>query len=339
MKKLLLILSLAILGCSLPVQLTLGTPTPTPTSAPVPTFTQTPLPTPGPGTEKNPLILALGPSPHPSNDTITAGKLIAEFIEKQTGYRVVTVIPSSELDLVDAFGKGNAHIAMLTPYGYLLARSNLSASAALASVHNGDAFYGAQIIINRDGEFTSYYDAALDDNTSDPETALKQFQGKKPCWSDTVSPSGYVVPFGLLNQAKVEARSGAFLESQPSVVRAVYAADICDFGATFVDARDSKVLESDYPDVMEKVLVAWRIPKIIPYENISISTTLPIEMRRLIQRAFVDLMLTADGKSAMQTVFGIDEAQVVEDEKYDEFAKYVADSGLDLRELVEKSLP
>ncbi len=339
MKKFLLVLSIAILGCSLPVQLTLGTPTPTPTLTPLPIPTQTPPATPEPGTAKNPLILVLGPSPRPNDQMITAGKLIAEFIEKQTGYKIATVIASSETDLVDKFGKGNAHIGLLTPYGYLLAREDLSVSAAFASVHDNKLFYSTQIIINRDSEFTPYYDETRNENTADPGVALKQFQDKKPCWSDSSSPSGYVVPLGLLNQAQVETRSGAFLEGQPSVVRAVYVADICDFGATFTDARDSRTLEADYPDVKEKVLVAWRTPEIIPYEVVAFSTSLTIDMRRLIQRAFIDLMLTTDGKAAVQTVFGIDEIQIVEDEKYDEFAKYVKDSNLDLSLLVAKSLP
>ncbi len=335
MKKALLILSLAILGCSLPVQLTLGTPTPTPP----PTQTATPVPTPlstaEPGTEKNPLILALAPSPHPSAKVIAAGDIVAAFIEAHTGYKVVTTIPASENNLVEALGKGNAQIASLSPFAYLLARKNDTATAILASTHDGQTTYGAQLIANRDGGFVSYFNAERNENTAQADEALKQFKDKKPCWSDNTSPSGYVVPLGLLNQAQVQTRSGAFLESQPSVVRAVYAADICDFGATFIDARQSPTLEANYPDVMDRVIVIWRIPNIIPYENISLSNKLPIEMRRVLQRAFIDLMLTPEGKSAIQTVYGIDDLQVVEDAAYADFQNYVNTSGLDLTDLIQ----
>ena len=37
------------------------------------------------------------------------------------------------------------------------------------------------------------------------------------------------------------------------------------------------------------------------------ANSLPIEMRRVIQRAFIDLMLTPEGKAAIQTVYGMDE--------------------------------
>jgi phosphonate transport system substrate-binding protein len=337
MKKLLLILSLAILGCSLPAQLISGTPTPLPTPTQSPTPAPTPLPTSEPGTKSNPLILALAPSARPDNAAIAAGQVIAAFIEKRTGFTIVTVSATSEAQLVDALGKGNAHIASLSPFGYALARENNSVEAVLAGVRDGELFYGTQFIANRESGFTSYFDAARNENTAEAKEALKQFNDKKPCWSDSASPSGYVVPLGLLNQAGVTTRSGAFIEGQPSVVRAVYAANICDFGATFIDARTSPVLEANYPDVMDKVRVIWRSPRIIPYENISISNILPLEMRRAIQRAFIDLMITPEGKAAVQTVYGLDELQIVEDSAYDSFAEYVKASGLDLPALLKSN--
>jgi phosphonate transport system substrate-binding protein len=335
MKKLFLALTLAILGCSSPVQLIMGTPTPIQTPAQILAPTQTPLAPPDPGTEQNPLILALAPSPRPSSEMIAAGEVIAAFIESHTGYKLVTVAPSSEAVLVEAIGKGNAHIASLSPFGYLLARENDSVTVILASLRDDQTFYGAQLIANRESNFVSYYDAERDENTVEAAAALKQFQDKKPCWSDTTSPSGYVVPLGLLTQAQVKIRSAAFLEGQLNVVRAVYAADICNFGATFIDARQLPALESDYSDVMDRVVVIWRVPKIIPYENISLSNSLPLEMRRVIQRAFIDLMLTPEGKAAVQTVYGIDELQIAEDVMYDDFALYVKASGLDLAELIK----
>jgi len=311
----------------------------TQTSVQTPTLPSTALATPETGTEKNPLILALAPSARPSAEILSAGETIAAFIVSRTGYRLVTVVPTSESELVDAFTKNNAHIASLSPFAYLLARENDLVTAALASVREGQMFYGAQFIVNRESGFTSYYDSARSENTSEAAEALKQLDGKKPCWSDTTSPSGYVVPLGLLNQAQVQIRSGAFLEGQPSVVRAVYADDICDFGVTFIDARQSPALEADYPDVMDKVIVIWRIPSVIPYENISLSSLLPLEMRRVLQRAFIDLMLTPEGKAAVQTVYGLDELQIAEDAMYQEFGNYVAASQLDLSDLLEDIQP
>ena len=335
MKKFLLTLSLAIFGCTFPIQLIAPGATQTPTPAPLPTLTQTPSVTPEPGTEKNPLILALGVSAHPSPELIASGEVIAAYIESRTGYRLVTIVPSTEISLVEALDKGNAHIASLSPFAYLLARDNDSVTAILANIHDGQMFYGAQFIANRESGFTSYYDAERNENTAEAAAALQQFQDKKPCWSDTASPSAYVLPLGALNQAQVKVSSAAFLEGQLNVVRAVYAADICDFGATFIDARQLSALEANYPDVMDRVKVIWRIPNVIPYESISLSNSLPLEMRRVLQRAFIDLMLTPEGKSAMQTVYGTEELQIAEDVMYTDFALYVKVSGLDISTLIK----
>ncbi|GAB1469634.1 hypothetical protein MASR2M66_05110 [Chloroflexota bacterium] len=334
-KILLFITLLSTLGCSFPLQVTRTIPTETPTSQPTLTPTQAPLATPELGSDQNPLILALAPSSHPTEALISAGDMLAAYLEARTGYRVVTVVPASEAALIEALKKGNAHIASLSPYGFVFAREQETVTALLARVRQGEMLYGAQIIINREGEFTAYFDEERGENTTDAVTALKQFTDKKPCWSDAVSPSGYVVPLGLLNQAQVTTRAGAFLEGQPNVVRGVYADDICDFGGTFIDARASPTLEADYPDVMGRVRVAWRTANIIPYENISVSLSLPFDARRNIQRAFIDFMSTPEGKAAMQTIYGFDEMLPVEDAAYAEFIALVKASGLGLSDLIK----
>ena len=47
------------------------------------------------------------------------------------------------------------------------------------------------------------------------------------------------------------------------------------------------------------------------------------------------LMGTDDGKSVMQTLYGIDAMQIVQDSQYDQFRKIVKASELDLSELIK----
>jgi phosphate/phosphite/phosphonate ABC transporter binding protein len=266
---------------------------------------------------------------------IAAGRTLTALLEKSTGFKFVAIIPPNETELVNAFGINNAHIGILSPVGYLLARDQGFVEAAFARQQAGNIFYGAQFIARSDAGFTSYYDSIKDENSADAAIALAQFKDKKPCWTDERSPSGYIVPLGFLNDAGVQVLSPAFVSGHPTVVRAVYAGGICDFGATYIDARGYPGLEDQYPDVMKKVVVIWRIPAIIPYETLVFAHRLDDEMRRSLIRAFVDIMSTDNGRIAMQTLYGFDAMQVVQDGQYETFRKAVNASELDLTKLIK----
>ncbi len=334
MKKLLFLSLLLLTACSLPLA-GLTTPTPTATSAPTPEATIQVQPTAEPGTEANPLILALAPSPNPSETAIAAAGSLAQKLQDATGLKIVTVAPAYEADLVKAFSVGNAHIGLLSPYGYYLAHENGDVNAMLANLRNGQSLYGAQFLARSDSGFKRYYDPARDENTAEVKEALAQFNDKKPCWSDPLSPSGYVVPLGALKQAGVQTASPAFVEGQGTVVRAIYSKGICDFGATYVDARDLPILEQDYPDVKEKVVVIWRIPAIIPYEQIVVAARLNPQVKQSLLRAFIDIMGTDEGRALIQTVYGIDTFQPADETQYSDFSDFLRASGLDINSLLK----
>ena len=150
-----------------------------------------------------------------------------------------------------------------------------------------------------------------------------------------MSPSGYVVPLGYLNESLVVTKPAAFVEGHPTVVRSLYASGICDFGATYVDARKFPSLEDEFPDLVEQVIVVWQIPAIIPYEVLAFSTRMPEGMRELFAAQIAAILQTDNGREAFRTAYGIDELQVVNDGFYAEFRRYVRASALDLTTLVK----
>jgi ABC-type phosphate/phosphonate transport system substrate-binding protein len=335
MKQLLPLILLGVLGCSLPVQVGLfaeASPTSSPTATPtaVPATPAAPL-----GTKQNPLVVALPPSTRPQGDVLGAGNSLTSLLKKNTGYEFVSVIPPSESELVKGFASGDAHIASLSPFGYLLVSNDGAAEAAFARVQDGAIFYSAEFIAPGGSNYMPYFDPVQQANKAEASIALGQFANKKPCWTDPFSPSGYVVPLGILKQAGVTTREPAFLASHPAIVRALYAGGICDFGSTYVNAILYPGLEDELPDVMKRIQVIWRIPTIIPYETLVFSRDLPLEMRRLLTRTFVDLMQTPEGKSAIQTLYGFSSMQIVNDGQYADFRAAVRASGLDLRTLIE----
>ncbi len=333
MKHLLPLLLLGLLGCSLiPVPRPPATPTPAATPSPTPAGFS---PNATPGTANDPLILALAPAAQPDPNVVAAGNTLIDLLEKATGYKFEPVVPPDETTLVSAFGNGDAQIGVLSPYGYLLASNQGFVEAAFARQQGTTIFYGAQFIVQSDSGFTPFFDPGTQENSADSTVALLQFKDKKPCWTDPQSPSGYVVPLGYLAEAGISTLQPAFLASHASVVRAVYAGGICDFGATYVDARAYPGLQDEYPDVLKKVVVVWQIPPIIPYETLVFTHAMSEDMRRNLTRAFVDLMTTPDGVSVMQTLYGFNSMQVVQDSQYDEFRKAVKASGLDLKSLIK----
>ncbi len=321
------------LGCNLPRQFIAS---PTQTSVPVtPTETPPPLPpTVELGLAENPLILALPPA---SDEAAVeaANHIASQFIER-TGYVVVTVIPDSQTALVEAFAMGNAHIALLDPYAYLLAHQQGSAKAAFALVQDNKTFYGAQFLARRDEGFILHFNSISETNIiDDANVALSQFHEKKPCWTDESSPSGYVVPLGYLNANEVVTQPAAFVEGHPTVVRSLYAGGICDFGATYIDARKFPSLEDQFPDLFERVQVVWRLPEIIPHAVFTFSSSMPAAMRDLFASIVPVIMQTDQGRDAFQTAFGIEGLLPVNDAFYNEFRRYVEASGLDLAELIK----
>jgi phosphate/phosphite/phosphonate ABC transporter binding protein len=291
------------------------------------------LPKPELGQPENPLILALAPTPSP--EQVNAAKEIANQFMERTGYTVVVVIPDSNPALLDALARGNVHIVLLNPLSYEFAYQKGLARAAYAVVQDGKATYGAQFIAAQKSGFTPYFDEETQTNTADAPVALKQFTDKKPCWSDEASSSGYVIPLGFLNRNNVLTLPAAFVQGHPTVVRSIYAGGICDFGATYIDARKFPSLEDQYPDLMEHVHVIWRIPEIIPYQALVFSTQMPPGMHDLFAGFVPAIMQTEEGGAAFKKAFDIEELLPVNDAFFDEFHKYVHEARLDLSTLLQ----
>jgi phosphonate transport system substrate-binding protein len=266
---------------------------------------------------------------------VEAGKDLADLLAEETGYAFVVVVPETYARLVEALGQGNAHIAFLSPYAYAYAYAQGNAEAAFVSARSGEKLYGAQFIARTDSGFESYFDADTGQNLAEAAPALAQFNEKKPCWSDQVSPSGYVVPAGVLALNGVDTRPAAFLQGQPAVVRAVYAGGICDFGATYIDARTFPTVREAYPDVLEQVEIIWQVPSVIPYEVLALASSLPPEIKSGLQEALFSISGSQAGRALLYEAYGVGDWEPVSDLFYQPFRNYLEASGIDLVSLID----
>lgn len=329
---LLVVLSLALSACG-----PAATPTAAPTEPPPPpTATEPPAPTPTEppppalGTPENPLIMALAPSAT-SQELQTGGQAIADKLSELTGLTIQIVVPTNYAAMIEAMGAGQAHIGWLAPVQYVVAHGKGYADVGLATVRNGSNHYGFQYVANAAAGFTSYYDAATAATTADAATALAQFADKKPCWTDPLSASGYILPFGLLAANGVKTKSGAWVQGHPTVIKSVYLSpkgEICDFGATYIDARSN--VAADFPDVNDKVMIVWVSEPFIPNDNVSYASNVPADLRAKLTEALIALASTEDGIALLKSGgYSIQGLEVVDDTFYDEFRVYLEASGID----------
>ncbi len=322
-----------------------ATQTPAPTTSPSPTaeYTLTPLPTrtatPQPqGTDQNPLVLGIV-SPDSDPKILAAASEVAASVQQVTGYVIKAQAYLSYDDLISEMSLKHVQIAFLPPLTYLYANELGFAEVGMLTNHFGVFQYGSRFFANTAGSFTSYYDPASDRATADAATALKQFQGKVPCWVDQASPSGYVVPLGLLRSNDIQVNDSAFLTSPVGVIRALYITGICDFGATFAttgDPRTSPAVNQDLTDVLNRVLVIYQTDAIIPSTNLSFHPMVNPEIREDLTFGFKDLVKDAQGQATLSTAvnYEIVDLKVVDDSTYDPFRSLVDAAGVDLAKMI-----
>ena len=340
----LFILVFILTACNLPFAPT-AAPTesassPTPSRVAVSTQIPTPQPTPEPGaplgTDANPIVMALIPSKE--REISESAKDVAAQLSNLTGLAIVPFAPATYSEVVEALGAGRVHIAWLPPFPYLLAHEKSHADAALATTVFGKDLSAAQFLVNKqmvdDRTFTVYFDPATGANLAEAAAALGQFAGKKPCWTDPYSPTGYVVPLGILNENGIQTKTGAFVQGHATVVKSLYAdpEGTCQFGATLADGQI--FIASGYEDAAERVVIVWETEAIVPFDGVAYAASLPDEMRLSVTSALVVMIQTEEGNAALRDTYQIDGLELADDTFYDALRRLLEQSGLALSELV-----
>ncbi len=315
--------------------------TPAPTAMPAPTQAPTAVPpTPVPptatpptlGTADNPIIVAFEPS-GTSQEITAGGQELLDLLSKQTGLTFKGVVPTSYAALTEAMGSGNAQIGWMATFAYIIAHQKGYADVALITQRFGSDHYGSQFIANKSSGFTP----AADQPATEAElSTLLQFKGKKACFADPQSTSGYVIPLIFLKKAGLtdaDIPNPVFAGGHTQVVQALYDGGICDYGASFVDARSN--IAKDHPDVNDKVVVIYQTAAIIPNDNMSYAPDMPQDLRDKITAAMMTIAGTDAGKKALNDLYQIGGLTKADDTVYDQFRSYLQASGIDLSKYVQ----
>lgn len=270
------------------------------------------------GSPENPIIVAFVPSGEMERVT-AGGEAVAELISEETGYTIQSTVATSYAAAIEAMGAGEAHVSMLATFAYLLAHEKYGVEVSLVSTRYGSPYYKGQIVVGADTGIE----------------ALADLAGRSACWVDAASASGYIVPRVMLQAAGVdpEADLAQSVEagSHDAVIIAVYNGD-CDFGASFVDARDS--VADEFPDVYDRVLVIGESPE-IPNDGVQFASDVPDEVRDNLVNAFLALLETEGGLEAIDIAYNWSGLVEKDDSFYDGFRQTLDAAGIDLEAMVD----
>lgn len=319
------------------------TVTPAPATSPAsPAPTHTPAPT---------VVMAL--APHTGEQAQkTSGVFLAERLSALTGFNVVITRPRNYTTLIQAMGENTVQVGWLPPFAYVVAHKQGYANAGLATLQAGTARRGVQFMANADwlaanaisltqpltltDLITPTVEPALTATpiTTDNLAALRQLAGKRPCWVAPTSTSGYLVPVGILNLAGITTTTGTFVNTSGEVVRALYnnpTGETCEFGATFIDARQGMNLLN----LNVRVVVVYFSAPIIPFDTVAFAAGLPAAQREAFTTALLTLTQTEAGQRALKDVYDVDGLTRSDDSFYNAFRLYIDAAGVNPAELVE----
>ncbi len=279
------------------------------------------------GLEDSPIIIGYIIS---GNQTIIENltETMINALEDKTAYEISFEAFENPQQAFDNLRQGEVHFIFIQPLTYLAASERDLIVPLLISNHFGLYNYGTQFLANKDSGFNTYFDVNTNKSTANADFALRQFEGKRPCWTEPSSISGTIVPHGILAKNGVSFLPPAYIQNPSATIRALYIKGICDFGATYSysgDPRTSSLVINDLPDVMDRIVIIWQSDAIIPSLGLSASVKVPPLIQSDIRNAFLSLIADENGKAIISDAlqYDIQGFLSIEDDYYDALREFV----------------
>ncbi len=239
------------------------------TAAPA-TLAATPTSTTAPKSEKWPDKIVFAPVP--SENATAAIANWAPFVkalEAELGVKVEQVNPTDYAGVIEAQLSNKVDLAMYGPFSYYLATqagAKIDPVAVIVSQIGTPATYRSYLVTKADS----------------PITSINDLKGKKVCFVDTASTSGYLYPLLGLKDAGLSEKditpiyAGGHDRSITSVK-----AGTCDAGFAFDDMVDKTIIERGLIKAGE-VKTVWK-SKPIPQSPLAVRSELPASLVKKIK--------------------------------------------------------
>ena len=171
------------------------------------------------GSEDRPIQVLFVPSVA-ADAIIAGGDLMAQELEKATGYKYVVSVPTSYAATIEAMcASPDDTIGFIPALGYVLANERCGVQVGLASIRYGWSVYWAQIVVRDDSGIESIADLA----------------GKTWGAPSVTSTSGYLVPSAIFADAGIEPGEIVETGGHTNAMLAVAQGDV-DFATSYFSA-------------------------------------------------------------------------------------------------------
>ncbi|MDF5757078.1 phosphate/phosphite/phosphonate ABC transporter substrate-binding protein [Spongiactinospora sp. TRM90649] len=218
------------------------------------------------------LTFAAIPAEQNADPLVDYGNII-KLIEKNTGKKVRFVRSTDYNAVIEGTVSGKIDIAEFGPLSYVLAKNNGAKVTPIAST----------VSQGRPPTYQSYAVVKADS----PITGLAGLKGKKVCFVDPGSTSGYLFPAAALMSAGIDPKTGVspvMAGGHDNSVTSV-TAGTCDAGFAY-DQMVDKLLVDKGKIKQGDVKVIWK-SRPIPNSPIAIRDGLPEDVRRKLTDTFV----------------------------------------------------
>ncbi|MFN8498345.1 MAG: phosphate/phosphite/phosphonate ABC transporter substrate-binding protein [Anaerolineae bacterium] len=260
------------------------------------------------GTAANPIKMAFVPSSDAQKLATSLDK-VGQMLEKETGLKFKTSVPTSYAATVEAMNAGQIDIGWLNPLSYVVGANRYGLDLLLTTTRNGSKVYPFSIIVAKDS----------------PIKTVQDLKGKKIASADPLSTSGNLYPRAYLTQQGVLpdkdvqfVYSGGHDKSVIALTNGQVdaAAVFGEFKGT-PDARDRA--KASVPDVYDKTRVLLNsadVPFLIPNDTVSARKGLPADIRKKISDGLIAISKTEDGVKELKALADIDGLVVGEPKDY-----------------------
>jgi phosphonate transport system substrate-binding protein len=241
------------------------------------------------------------------------GKILKDYLEKETGFPMTLGIPKSYDELVEKFGTTKNAFGLMSSQSYILAHERYGATVRLRTVRYGQSVYFGMIITKASSQIKK----------------IKDLNGKTVAYTDELSTSGYLYPKKILDRNKVTPSKETFAKTHDEVVRLVYEGKV-DAGAAYFSPpapdgtiRDARMkLQAKHKDIEQKVIILEKT-EAIPNDPIVFTKGFNDANARKIYTALIKFAATPEGKQALLDLYGTEGFVKASDSDYNSLRQVV----------------